>query len=206
MEHRPPTREALRELVLAAQVFHHSQPWKHLDSDQPFGVRDPQTDRVILALVNGHSGITFGLCAYPAFDGFVTLQLVLRGLLPHPDGASSLGMRSIVCQFVNRSSLPTEERRYLRDAGCVERPCEALPLFRSLVPGFLPWKPDAEEARLLALVLGQAIAVARDAAFNPKLFDGGPKNAYLTRRNTRGADDAPDGYEWAEPDFFGPRK
>jgi len=206
MEHRPAAPEALRELVRAAQVFHHSEPWKQLDSDQPFGVRDPRTNRVVLALVTGQSGIAFGLHTYPAFDGFVTLQLVLRGLLSHPDEASFLSMRSTICQFVKRSDLPPEERRSLRAAGYVERSGEPLPMFRSLVPGFLPWRLDEEEVRLLTLVLEQTIHVARDVALNPKLFDGGSGNSYLTRRSMSDGDDAPDAYEWAGPDFFGPRK
>ena len=204
MEHRSPTTDALHELVHTARYFQREKPWEHLRFDQPFGIRDPQTGRVVLAVINGCSGIDFGLSTFPGLDGLITLNWLRHALIADTNEASLHGIRSIICALVPRSNLTPGDRRLLVDARCDATRGESVPLFRSYMPGYLPWRLDAEEVRMLTLMLHQSVNVARDCAMNPRLFEGGPKHTYLTRWNMRDGDEAPEAYEWASPDLGGP--
>jgi hypothetical protein len=169
---------------------------------KPFGVRDPETGRVILALVNGSSGADFGLSLYPDTAGFFTMDRILHGLLGAVNEESLHEIRSIVCSFVSRSGLKAWDRQLLRDTGHDARRGELVPLFRSYVPGHFPWHLDAGEALMLTVLLRQSVNVARDFAAHPGLFKGGPKYCYPTRRVVPDELGAPDAYEWATPDIL----
>ena len=201
MDYRSPATDDLHLLVRAAQSFFESTPWRQLDSEQPFGVRDPETNRVILALVNGSRGIDFGLSAYPGADGLLTMHRILHGLVSEVNEESLHEVRSIVCGFAPRSTLRTADRQLLKDAGCDLRRGRLVPQFRSFVPGYFPWRLDAEEARLLTLLLKQSELVARDVARHPDMFDGAPRHSYLTRRVMHDDAGPPEAYEWAAPDI-----
>jgi hypothetical protein len=201
MDYRSPGTDDLCLLVRAALSFFESTPWRQLDWNQPFGVRDPETNRVILAMVNGRLGTDFGLSAYPGADGFVTMHRIIHGLIPEVNEESLHEIRSFLCGFASRSTLKTSDRQLLKDAGCDLRRGRLVPLFRSFVPGYFPWQLDADEARLLTLLLRQSSLVARDVARHPRLFEGAPRHSYLTRHVMDDAVGPPEAYEWAAPDI-----
>ena len=201
MEHRSPTPDALSELLRAAQAYQADHPWEHVDDDQPFGVRDPRTNHVILARIHGRSGIHFGLCAYPGLEGWITLQRSLHRLIPSVRLHALHEMRSMLCAFVPLRELEPEDRDLLRDGGWSGRADQRMPRFRSFVPGFLPWRLDANEVRQMTWILQESLHVARDAASSPDLFGSGPAYEYLTRQSKW----AGETYVWAPPDVFAER-
>ena len=202
MEHRSPTPDALLELLDSARAFEVDRPWEHVDDDQPFGVRDPRTNHVILARIHGRSGIHFGLCAYPGLEGWITMQRSLHRLIPSVRLHALHEMRSILCAFVPSRELEPEDRKFLRDAGWSGRADQRMPRFRSFVPGFLPWRLDADEVRQMTWILQESLHVARDAASCPDLFGGGPAHEYLTRQSKLVGGEGRETYAWTPPDVF----
>ncbi|WP_052404806.1 plasmid pRiA4b ORF-3 family protein [Bacillus rubiinfantis] len=164
----PTTHPDWDRLVEIAEEYKQLKPWQWLDDNQIIAVEDPVTKEYVYCSVMGGGGMEYGLAAYIGERG---LQF-LNGLLMQSsfDEKDYLMQRSLLMSFSNREELSDEDYQILKKAGRSYRGKNQWPLFRSYRPGYYPWVLDAEEVRLLSLVIEQVIEVSIAAKKDSKLI------------------------------------
>ena len=204
MLHLPPPRECLERLVPAAMRVRAATPWRRINDDTFFGVREPLHGTLGLVGVSGQVGGSKGITVYPGVSGYTTLVRATHGLLPEDRFEALLEMHSLSCSFVPWSQLAAEERRFLKDAGMSIGSDSDVPRFVCFRPGYLPGPPDAGEAEFLATVLEQTLYVLHELSLDRHLLAEHPPGSYRTRVCAIKDGGKSWGWEWARFDVLRP--
>lgn len=159
-------------------------PWTFMRDTMLFAVREPTTDRVGFVNVMGRLGEHFAVGVYLGADGLYGFAtLAASGDDP---GAADLLLEipQVQLSFEDRAEVRPEDKAVIERLGLKFRGRNAWPLFRSFLPGYLPWFIDAADARMLECVLGQLLDVA--PRFHPDGPPMGPTVAgpYLVRERS----------------------
>ena len=167
-----PTIPEWRALYAAAVRFRDHAPWQWMHEAQVFGVQNPETREIGYCSIMGGAGEHFSLCAYRGRDGLLGLQRMRETppWLPDTNPIEFLALQdSLMASFEDRERIEAEDRAVMQSLGLKFRGRGAWPLFRSYLPGSIPWTVTVGEARFLTVALEQSLAVALRAVENPGL-------------------------------------
>ena len=153
-----------------------------MDDTNIFGVQNPEDGEVGYCCVMGNAGELFGLGVYVGSAGLLGYEMVMSGAF-EPGSLEVLAhMRCVMVEFEDRSALRPFDREVIKKSGVKFRGQKSWPLFTSYLPGYLPWRLTAKEARFLTTALRQAIEVApRFAADNTLLDSPEPGEVFFVR-------------------------
>lgn len=170
----------MKRLYAAAESFHRLAPWEWMDDDRIFGVKNPETGAIDYCGVLGGLGEVFALVAYEGPEG-------LHGYLKLLSGEIEAGphiieyQRALMASFEDRRELAPEDLAVIRSLNLKFRGKNAWPLFRHYLPGYLPWFVTADQARVLAACLEQALDVLPRFRDNPDLLQDPESGSHLVR-------------------------
>lgn len=146
-------------------------PWRWMDEDDIFGVKDPENGEILFISVMGALGEHLAVAVYPGAEG-------LMGFMQMQDARDSdkvadimMGIHQIQMAFGNRENLMSDEIKRIKNMGLTFRGRTNWPYFRGYRPGWHPWPPDARETRRLTLALEQVLEVAPRIRGNPDILD-----------------------------------
>ncbi|MBI4676360.1 MAG: SEC-C domain-containing protein [Elusimicrobia bacterium] len=149
-----------KNLYEAASRFAAVEPWDFLDDDELVGVQDPATGQMGYGCVLGALGEMFALCLYRGAEGFDVHQRMQRGEAGGEDGELMIAQNCLMAEFTDRRSMAGADRSVIKSLGLKFRGANAWPLFRSYLPGHIPWHLTEAEAVFLTV----ALQAARDFA------------------------------------------
>jgi hypothetical protein len=163
--------ELWRDLYRAALEFQVLAPWNWVSSDDVLSIDNEHGVR-ILSILGGNREV-FGLAAYRGTDG-ANILLLMRS--PHVEFTPDSGYHhdALLLDFVPQSVLDAEDKRILKNiefhpARVKPKLC---PLFRSLIPGYVPWFIDQAEVRQMLDNLRGATLFANLLRAHPNFFQG----------------------------------
>lgn len=175
-----PTLEEWRRLYQASAAFGQQRPWEWMEETDLLGVQDPETGQVGYASVMGMLGEHFALAVYAGTEGLAGFLDMERNVLSPPE--RFLEVPHWQASWEDREVLMPEDREVIKRLGLKFRGRQAWPMFRSFLPGCVPWFLTGEEARFLALALEQALQVALRVGLDPGLLHNpDDEEAYLVR-------------------------
>ncbi len=155
----PSTRE-WRDLHETFKDYCQAKSWQWLDNDDLVVIEHPSREYKGYCAVMGSAGIEHGLAVYIGDEGLAGyLSLMTDEIDPEsPDNIDS--MRSLAALLADRATLDNRDRAIIRDLGLKYRGRGRWPFFRSMVPGYLPWLLDSDEAVFLTMALRNIMDVA----------------------------------------------
>ena len=182
---------------LAAQV-RELAPWTFMDDTMLFAVREPTTDQLGFVNVMGRLGEHFAVGVSLGAEGLYGFAALAASGGDPAEADRLLEIPQVHLSFEDRAGVRPEDKAVIDRLGLKFRGRNAWPLFRSFVPGYLPWCIDAAEARMLQCVLEQLLDVA--PRFRPDGPPMGPSVAgpYLLREGS-----GPDGH-WRDGEITVP--
>jgi hypothetical protein len=178
-----PTSDEFRRLYDAAMAFKQAAPWEWMTEEEVFGIRNPETGQIGYVSIMGHRGEYLALALYlgsEGLDGFLRME---RGE-ENDNPAILLEIPQLQASFEDRDKLYPEDHQGIKALGLKFRGRQAWPMFRSYVPGYLPWFVTPAEARFLTAALEQALDVTRRLAKDRSLLKPLRQNRYLVRTRT----------------------
>jgi hypothetical protein len=172
--------EQWQRLYDLAEQIKALKPWMILEETDLFGVRDPKSGVDNFISVMGSGGEHFAVAVYIGVESlfqFWMLQDPNVGVPPE----MVLAIRQVQLSFEDRDDLDKADIELIRTLQRKYRGKQAWPVFRSFMPGYLPWQIDASEASLLIHALEQTIDVVTRARKDISLLEPPDDNTYLIR-------------------------
>jgi len=193
-----PTLEEWRALYASALRFQDATPWSWMQPSPIFGVEDPDTREIGWLAMTEEPGEMRAVAVYRDSE-FVHRALALHRD-EHADVGSPTELPALMVFYAVPRSLPPGERARAERLGLKSRRGEWWPCFRANATSIDGSPPDGADARFLARVLEQALAVAWQALDDPESVE--PRDdRVLVRAFGPPAPDAPQAWrdEWRVP-------
>ena len=178
MEPNPSRSEWQRLYELAAEIKRLA-PWEWMGEDDLFAVQNPDTGELGFVSVMGGAGEHLAIGIYigaEAVLGFWSMQQ-----LPQVEMEMILAFRQLQLSFDDREYVEDEERAIMKELGLKFRGRNAWPIFRSFLPGYMPWFIDAAEAKFLIYALEQTLEIAPRVKRDPHLLETPDILTYFAR-------------------------
>lgn len=175
--------DELRRLYDLAAAFKAQAPWTYMLEHEIFGVRNPETGEIGWISVMGHLGEHLALAVYPGSEslfGFIRLSSGEISDVP----TYLFEIRQLQVSWEDREDLHRQDLEAIKALGLKFRGRQAWPMFRSFVPGHMPWFVTSEEARFLAVALEQGLEVTRRLASDKGILRPTREGYYLVRTLT----------------------
>jgi len=179
-------RNHWRQLYALADRLNRLDPWPWMSSADCFGLKVPGYDDPCFVVFNGASqkfrNVRF-LLGWKAF-----YDLLTRLADPSKQVSSwLLEIRMVELLYVNDSLLFDHERPLLRMLKRVPSESFETPVFRSIIPGYHPWRPDEKERTLLSTALYEAFGMAMRVEANGDLLRSRfPREILIREQGTDG--------------------
>ena len=148
----PSTRE-WRDLHEAFRDYCEAKPWQWLDNDDLVVIEHPSREYRGYCAALGGAGMEYGLAVYIGDEGLAGYLALMTGEVDPESPDSVESMRSLSAMLSDREDLDSRDRAVIRDLGIKYRGRGRWPLFRSTVPGYVPWLLDSDEAVFLTIAL-----------------------------------------------------
>jgi hypothetical protein len=174
-----PSHDEWQRLFAAGAAFKAAQPWEWMAEQDVFGVRNPESGEIGYVGVMGGLGEHFCMALYLGEEALARFWQLQMGEVS--DAAFILEIPQLQASWEDRDYLTQKDRDVIKAMGLRFRGRGAWPLFRSFVPGHLPWYVSAQEARFLTFALEQALVVAPRVRENPNLLAPLLDLVYLVR-------------------------
>lgn len=189
-----------KELCRLALQIGTLAPWEWMEESDLFGVQDPASGEIGFVSVLGALGEYRAIAVYRGPEGLRGWRDFNSALELDPDnrdaGRLLLEIPHLHVSFSHSDLLEKHDRDLLK--GVALRFTGDRPLFRSSLPGYLPWYVTREEARLLIHILSQTIIIAERFAEDPGIlfFEADDEDGSILVRVSRnqGSDNHPSGY------------
>jgi hypothetical protein len=182
-----PSREEWKGLFDAAKVFWRMKPWTWMEDTELFGVQDPESGEIGYCCVLGAAGEIFGLAAYLGPEGLATYRKIAS-----EEGAGfeeiTFHQKGLTVFFGGREALDTKDLQVIKELGLKFRGRNAWPLFRSHLPGYVPWFLTAREARFMTILLQQSGNIAARMKEDPETLHEKGEDLVLVRVPGKGKD------------------
>jgi hypothetical protein len=179
MENADPTIEEWKELYRRATMFKELAPWLWMDDGDLFGVEDPESGEIGYCCVIGTLGEVLGLIVYRGDEGFSVYEGLLSGTIDPDDDDLHALQNCISVTFEDREMLDKKDLGIIKTLGLKFRGRQEWPMFRSHVPGFVPWPLTGKEARFMSLALRQAMGMAERLREDPDLLYAEEEDRYM---------------------------
>jgi hypothetical protein len=176
-----PSKQEWRVLYEASASFKALAPWKWMREHHLFCIDDPEGREIGYCGVTGADGEHMSLIVNLGAEGLSGyLTTIELGDVVDPIELLFI-QRNLMVSFEDRDMLRLEDRDVIKGLGLSFRGKGAWPVFRSFLPGFVPWYLTSWEARFLRVCLEQAIEIARRVRDDPKLIDFEEDRTLLSR-------------------------
>jgi len=149
-DHKSATTQQWDKLYEVAQNIFVAEPWKYLYNNDRIALLLPGRDEPVYIVVMGNGGMTYGIGIYP---GYVALAGINKM-------EESLGNTSVMFEqhcinlyYGDREELEASDRKVIKELGLKFRGKNCWPYFRSMLPGFVPWTLNYDEAELAITAL-----------------------------------------------------
>ncbi len=187
-----PSIDEWRRLYQAATAFYKLAPWKWMQDDQIFGVKNPQSGEIGYCAVLGNIKEVFALLVYEGAEGYAGHLRMQSGEVYAGHHHLTDFQKAMMASFENRGDLQREDKAVIKAIGLEFKGRKAFPQFRYFQPGFFPWYLTASQAFFLTIALEQALDVLPRVQKNPALFPPEEENCHLVRVAAMGKD----GWDW----------
>ncbi len=153
-----------------------------MENGDLFALENPFNGETGYCSVLGNGGQEFGLVLFLGAKGFDAYQRLMMDESETVSLEAGLDICALSVLFVNRGELASPDMAVIRSLGVSFRGKNAWPLFRSQLPGYLPWYLEKEETLFLTSAIQQTINVAVRVRDNDlDLFAGCDEDLILTR-------------------------
>lgn len=169
------------KLYDAAVQFKKTSCWEWMDDRDIFGVQDPLSGEIGYCVVLGSMGEVFALAVYRGTEGLQGITRINMGMVELELEESMQVQNCLIASFEDREDLQEKDREIIKKLGLKFRGRKEWPLFRSLLPGYVPWFLNREEAGFMTVALQQAQAVALRVRDNPQLLTAPHDDQYFVR-------------------------
>ncbi len=176
-----PTITCWEKLYDAAVQFKKTSCWEWMGDRDIFGVQDPISGEIGYCVVLGSMGEVFALAVYRGTAGLEGITKIHTGMVELELEESMQVQNCLIASFEDREDIQEKDREIIKKLGLEFRGRKEWPLFRSLIPGYVPWFLNREEARFLTVALQQAHAVALRAKDNAELLTPPDADQYFVR-------------------------
>ena len=166
-----PGKEQWLELHTTFGEYCAAEPWRWLE-DAVVVLEHPIGEERGYCVALGSSGLEFGLAVYIGDEGLRHYLRIsqLEDDLDSPDTLDS--MNSVSALLADRRDLNTHDLNVIKELGLRYRGRGRWPVFRSMRPGYAPWRLEAGEAEFLTIALREMMDLAaRVEAGQSSLFD-----------------------------------
>jgi len=154
----PPSFSTMERLYLLASDLYGLRPWQVLDEDNLIVVRDSVSGDLCYCSVMGALGEVLSMHAYIGTEGLRQFRKMEAAEISDA-GEFFASTHCVYVEFVRRAELLRQDRELLAALGHPKGRGLALPIFRTMRPGFLPWFVTEKEARTLAECIRATIVV-----------------------------------------------
>ncbi|MDY6827297.1 MAG: SEC-C metal-binding domain-containing protein [Bacillota bacterium] len=182
---RKPALEEWSALYNAAIKFKAMQCWDWMYEDEIFGVRNPESDDIAYVSIMGTLGQVYALHAYRGAEGLISFfKIQESSQMDITDELEQIYFQqnSLTVSFENRGDLKKEDLEIIKKLNLKFRGKKQWPMFRSLLPGKLPWFINSEECRFLTLIIEQAMVVADKCRDNNDILIAKPGRLLVRTR------------------------
>jgi hypothetical protein len=202
MSGRLPSIQEWRELYDAAIEFKKVECWNWMWDSDLFGVRDPESGEVGYCCVMGRAGEHFALAVYLGTEGLEGYRKIQRRGFSLSLFDALLLQMCLMASFEDRRRLTKRDLQVIKALDLKFRGRNSWPLFRSYLPGYVPWHLNSEEVKFLTAALRQAIDIALRFKNDPEMLTPSMENRYLVRELKKERDGIVWRDEWLEPAPF----
>ena len=155
-----PSNEQWLDLYQAFREYCESAPWEWLDNSDVVAVEHPSGEYKGYCVVLGDGGIEYGLAVYNGDEGLAHYLELMAGELGGETPEVLDTVDALSALLADREVLSTTDRDIIRNLGLRYRGRGKWPIFRSIKPGYAPWRPEADEAVFLTQALRVIMGVA----------------------------------------------
>lgn len=173
--------DKLKKAYELAKQLKKLAPWEFMEENEIFGVRIPGTDKQYFLSVMGSNGEHFALAAYEdtwGLYGFWELEQPDSWVRP----MELMLIPHLMVSFESREMIDPKEIKTIQRLGLSFRGKNAWPIFRHVIPGFVPELPDDTVLDHLIIIIEQAIYVIEQVKINPEIIypeKGRPDDYYI---------------------------
>jgi len=181
--------KAWKDLYEIALRYRDLKPWDLLADEELFGVQDPITRQIGYCCVIGTLGEILGLCIYRGSEGLAFYESLRSGERIPEEEYDVVGMQNaLLADFTDRRDLEKEDLSIIKALNLKIRGRKQYPLFRSYLPGYIPWFLTEDEAYFLTFALHCACDLFKVYKENPMILESAEEDYYLVykpqRKNT----------------------
>lgn len=176
-----PTLSCWKKLYEAAVNFKETCCWEWMDDRFVFGVQNPASGEIGYCVVLGSMGEVFALAVYRGTEGLEGLTRIHMGMVDLELEESLQVQNCLIASFEDREDLQEKDRETIKKLGLKFRGRKEWPLFRSMLPGYVPWFLNREEAVFLTYALEQARDVVMRVKEKPHLLTPPRPEQYFVR-------------------------
>ncbi|MBN1389114.1 MAG: hypothetical protein JXA22_00570 [Candidatus Thermoplasmatota archaeon] len=140
------------------------EPWKCLSDDDIFGIE--YSKGIAYCSVIGHTMENRGVVFHLGDEGFRGLLTTLEG--PENPVDALMTWRALSVSFDDRRLLKEKDLEIIRDSGRKFRGRGEWPVFKSFIPGYVPWYISDEEEKVLLELLSLFVIAFNEITRNRK--------------------------------------
>ncbi|MBN1539178.1 MAG: hypothetical protein JW939_03465 [Candidatus Thermoplasmatota archaeon] len=170
------------EIIELTVKLRELEPWKDLSDDDIFGVE--YSKGVAYCSVIGHTMENRGVVFHLGDEGF-------RGLIGTMEGPENpldalMIWRALSVSFDDRRLLKEKDLEIIRDSGRKFRGRGEWPVFKSFIPGYVPWYISDEEASVLVELLSLFVTAFNEITRNRKRVSRSIRGVNVLKHTKKG--------------------
>lgn len=177
---KAPSIKEWQRLYDVALKFKKMECWNWMYDDNLFGVQNPENEEIGYCCIMGNLGEMFAIAVYQGTDGLEGYFKIQSGEIDGSDPVL-VSQKCLMASFEERSYLQKEDIQIIKNLGLKLRGRNDWPLFRSYLPGYLPWFLTKNEALFLTVAIEQAMVVALRFREDDRLLTLPGEDEYLVR-------------------------
>jgi len=184
-----PSLEELNVLYQLISELKALGPWEWMAEQDLFAVENPETHEIGFVSIMGSVGEHFSLAVYKGNEALQKFWAFQSDPVDETAFQRLMEIPQLQASFEDRDYLDPKDRDIIKALGLRFRGKQAWPMFRTYVPGFVPWFLSSAEARFFTHVLKQTLEVAARVKDDPGMLIPAEDNSYFLRKPTGNGDD-----------------
>jgi len=178
---KTPSMEEWQRLYDVALEFKKLECWDWMYDDDLFGVQNPEDSEIGYCCIMGNLGEMFAIAVYLGAEGLEGYLKIESGEIGEIDPDAVHYQKCLMASFEDRDYLEKEDLQLIKKLGLRFRGRNEWPMFRSYMPGYVPWFLTKKEALFLTTAIEQSIDVALRFREDEGLLTSPGGNEYLVR-------------------------